>query len=215
VDGPDHLGEPVSGGPARIFGALALVLLLLPLSASAEDAEIAAPAVRDVTPPGVTPAPSGRGPLVREPVPAPAPDGPRWHKFILPMTSDSATFIVEDRVITIAGVVPPSRTATCAAGDSTDWPCGAIALAALRRFLAGRPVQCFFGPADKAAQLTAACRVGKIDIGLWLLKAGWAKAADGASDAYRAAAEAAHCARRGLWHGGDLPTDCPPVEAGN
>jgi endonuclease YncB( thermonuclease family) len=189
-------------------------MIVLPtFAASANDTAPAA--VRNVTPPNFTPGPTVSGPLEREPVPPPPPDPPRWHRFNLPMTSDSATFMAGDRVISVAGVTPPARTDTCPTAEGGRWPCGTMALWALRHFLLGRPVECFFGPADDAPQITAACRVGKTDVALWLLTNGWAKPADSASDAYHQAALSAECARRGLWRGQAMPANCPPAETGN
>lgn len=171
------------------------------------------PPSRDVTPPGVTPAPVGPGPLVREPMPPPPPDAPRWHRFILPATTDAATFVVPNRKIRIAGVVAPPQSATCHSSVIGEWPCGDVALAALRHFLLGRPVQCSFLSADRSDPLVAPCRVGKTDLGSWLLAQGWAKAADDASEDYRRAADSARCTGRGLWHDGTPRLDCPAVKA--
>ncbi len=69
VDGADHLGEPVR--------ALALAVLAIGLTAATAwgaGPELVEPAVRNVTPPGMTPGPEVDGPLIREPVPPPPPD---------------------------------------------------------------------------------------------------------------------------------------------
>jgi endonuclease YncB( thermonuclease family) len=206
----------VRGSAGRAAGAALLALLGLVdvPSVLAGELEIVPPASRDVTPPGFTPGPGGSGPLVREPVPPPPPDAPRWHRFVLPMTTDAATFLAEDREVTVAGVVAPPRTETCPMADGEAWPCGKIALSSLRRFLLGRPVECWFGPSDTGRKLSVACRVGKTDIGLWLLAQGWAKPATDASDAYRQAADAARCAQRGLWRNGerDRRSQCPVTQ---
>ncbi|HZP19840.1 MAG TPA: thermonuclease family protein [Bauldia sp.] len=192
---------------------MAAALLVLagaaPLAAQEPAPDIVPPPSRDVTPPGFTPAPAGSGPLVREPVAPPPPIAERWHKFILPMTTDAATFVVADRQIDVAGVVADPRQTTCRLADGTEWPCGEAALAALRRFLLGRPVECWFRSDDPARPLTVPCRVGKTDIGLWLLATGWAKPADGAPEEYRKASQTARCARLGLWRGETPPADCP------
>jgi endonuclease YncB( thermonuclease family) len=193
----------VSRGAGCAAGAAMLALcFLLPAPVFAEEPEIVPPASRDVTPPGMTPGPAGAGPLVREAVPPPAPDPPRWHRFFLPVTTDAATFVSGGLTIKVAGVVPPSRSETCPEKDGATWPCGEVALGSLRRFLLGRAVECWFGPADTGPQITVACRVGKADIGLWLVSQGWAKPAADASGAYRQAADAARCGQRGLWRDG-------------
>lgn len=212
--------------PRGLAAALAVLLAVAPLAARAQEEEIVPPPSRDVTPPGMTPAPVGPGPLVREPVgeSVPAPDpapppmimpirraappvGPGWHRFVLPETTDAATFVVHDLTIRIAGVIAPARDATCHNAASEEWPCGDVALDAFRHFLLGRPVYCFLN-ADKSNSQVAPCKVGKTDLGDWLLAQGWAKAAASASRKYRRAADDARCAGRGLWNGIDERPQC-------
>jgi endonuclease YncB( thermonuclease family) len=177
-------------------------------------AEIVAPATRDVSPPGITPPAltDDSAPLVRIPVPPPPPQPPRWRRFFLPMTADAATFTVGALSIRIAGVAALAPDATCGDGDGVSWPCGTTALYSLRRFLHGRAVECYMAPlAAGAEEVTVPCRVGPTDLGAWLLSAGWAKAGEGASDAYRADAGAAQCSGLGIWRGAAKPAGCPPA----
>jgi len=209
--------------------ALGLSLGLAAATAVAQEleGEIVPPPSRDVTPPGVTPAPVGPGPLIREYVPPPPPpvrvlvppplvhepvsDPLRWHRFILPETTDAATFVVDGRSIRIAGVFALARSATCRNAAEEDWPCGDVALEAFRHFLLGRPVECSFLGADASDPLIAPCRVGRTDLGSWLLRQGWAKAGSQASPRYRQAAGDARCADRGLWHGTDERAACMAI----
>jgi hypothetical protein len=220
MDGPDHLGKPVK----RVTRATTIAALALTVAAVASAAlstragadDIVAPATRDVSPPGITPSPSGSGPLVRVPVPPRPPDPPRWRRFFLPATTDAATFKVGGLAIHIAGVAAPLPEAACPLADGTTWPCGQTALYSFRRFLHGRAVECYFAaPADATSDVAAPCRIGAIDLGTWLLAAGWAKPAARASDAYAAAADSAQCAGLGLWQGDPKPASCPPVTAAN
>jgi len=196
----------------RLIAVVAMLAFVAatPVGAQAPMAEIVAPAARDVTPPGVTPGPSSEGPLMREPMPPRPPDPPRWRRFFLPETTNAATFVAGDRTIRIVGVSAPARDATCRQASGAAWPCGRTALHALRMFLRGRAIECFFPHADTAVEITAPCRVGKTDLGLWLLSQGWAKPGQYATDEYRKAADGARCARRGLWRGGESNGDlCP------
>lgn len=186
-----------------VIGAILAFVAASPADAQAPPPEIVAPASRDVTPPGVTPGPSRGGLLVREPAPPRPPDPPRWRRFFLPETTDAATFVAGDRTIKISGIAAPLRQATCQPSDGAAWPCGRTALHALRMFLRGRAIECFFPYADTAVEITAPCRVGKSDLGLWLLAQGWAKPGQYATDDYRQAADGARCAGRGLWRGVD------------
>jgi len=219
---------------AMVLG-LSVAFAPMPSVAQELEGEIVPPPSRDVTPPGVTPAPAGPGPLVREYVPPPQVSRPlsdppdrepvaappareplsdplRWHRFILPETTDAATFVVDGRSIRIAGVLALARSATCRNAADEDWPCGDVALDALRHFLLGRPVECSFLGADTSDPLIAPCRVGRTDLGSWLLRQGWAKAAGQASPLYRHAAADARCAGRGLWHGVDERADCMAIK---
>lgn len=192
---------------ARFFLILALVFSVS--SALAE--EIVAPAARNVTPPGMTPGPGGDGPLIREPVPPRPPDPPRWRRYFLPRTTDAATFVVRNITIRIAGVTPPAADEVCPLADGSDWPCGRMALFALRKFLHGRAVECFFAPPGDATEIAAPCRVGKTDLGAWLLAQGWVKPNELATAADRAATAQARCARLGVWRGEARPDYCPAL----
>jgi endonuclease YncB( thermonuclease family) len=170
------------------------------------DEAIVKRADRDVSPPGVMPVPAG--PLVREPVPPTPPEPARWRRYFLPATTDAGTFQVQGLTIHVSGVTPPARSDVCEATDGGSWPCGASALFALRRFLHGRAVECYFPQVEGVNEVTAPCRVGHQDIGLWLLQHGWATPSAIATDDYRAGATTAACAGLGLHRGGTAPSDC-------
>ncbi len=135
---------------------------------------------------------------------------PRWWRFFLPVTTDSATFKVDDTTIRNRGSDAPPVDATCPVPGSEPWPCGQTALHALRMFLHGRAIECYYPRIDGVTDITAPCRVGQSDIGLWLLTEGWARPNDLATDEYRKAATEALCDQRGIWRGQRRATDCPP-----
>lgn len=213
--------QPASTGPAKGAGsgggwvAHALATALLLACSSVAAAQTAAPeivprATRNVTPPGMTPGPSPDGPLIRLPPPPKEPEPARWRRYPLPRTTDSATFVVGRATIRVSGVAALPLSLACRRADTgAEWPCGQLALEALRKFLRGRPVECYFPPAGDATLIIAPCRVGSTDLGLWLLREGWAEPDEQATDEYRAAAREARCARRGRWRG-NMPEDgCP------
>jgi endonuclease YncB( thermonuclease family) len=190
--------------------ALATALSLGGALAQDEGIEIVPPASRDVTPPGVMPAPGGDGPLIREKVPPPPADGPRWRRFFLPIALDAGTIQVKDRRIKFADVVAPEATTLCEMkSGGPGWPCGRAALSALRMFLRGRAVECLHAGDDNADPLVALCRIGSIDIGLWLVRLGWAGAGRNASEDYQAAARLARCSNLGLWREVAREASCP------
>ncbi len=201
MDRADRVGEPVK------HLILVVALCLAGMSAGAQ--EIVPPPDRNVTPGNMTPGPRVDGPLVREPAPPRPPAQPRWWRFFLPVTTDAVTFKVNDKTIRVAGVESPPVDAKCPTAGGEPWPCGRTALYALRRFLHGRAIECYFPREDGAVDITAPCRVGQSDIGLWLLAQGWARPNDLATDEYRSAASEAVCARRGIWRGQKPGADCP------
>ena len=187
--------------------ALALLVLLAPGAPLAmADDMVVKPADRNVSPPGVMPIPAG--PLLREAVPPRPPEPPRWRRFVLPQTPDAGTFVVADATVHVSDVAPLARDETCVVADGSQWPCGASALFALRRFLHGRAVECYFPYVEGESEVTAPCRVGRQDVGLWLLQNGWARASDLATDEYRAAVKAAACGGLGVFRGVPAPGDC-------
>jgi endonuclease YncB( thermonuclease family) len=169
------------------------------------------PTVRDVTPSGVTPAPRVEGPLERIPALPRVPEPARWWRFYLPVTTDSATFVTDGRIIRVAGVIPPPVDRICASPDGSEWPCGRMALTSLRMFLRGRAVECFYVLSQATPEMTTPCRVGPTDIAAWLLTQGWAAPADEVSEDYRRDAAAARCGKRGLWRGEVPPDTCAAV----
>jgi endonuclease YncB( thermonuclease family) len=192
------------------LAARSVLLLAFVVFASAGLAEeIVAPATRNVTPPGMMPAPEGEGPLIREPIPPRPPEPARWRRYFLPITTDAATFLVKGQTIRIAGVTPPAIDEICHLADASEWPCGRTALYSLRMFLRGRAVECFFPPAEGATEIIAPCRVGKTDLGLWLLAQGWTRPSDLATSEYLTASVGARCVGAGIWRGSGKPAICP------
>ncbi len=210
MDGAYRLGQPMRRSVQ--LGCAAYLLMALMEAAVGQSAtpEIVAPAARNVTPPGVTPGPAADGPLVREPTPPPPPDPPRWRRFFLPKTSNSATLHVDERTIRISGVTGPSAETVCQRTDGSEWPCGRAALYGFRMFIGGRAVECYFPAVEGAVDIIAPCRIGRTDLGLWLSQQGWAMPNELATDEYRKASEDARCAYRGLWRWTDQTNKgCP------
>ena len=194
---------------ARSLVAVAALLIVTPpLHAQDETREIVPRASRDVTPPGATHLPASDTPLTREPVPPPPPDPARWRRFALPRTTDAATFKVDRLTIRVSGVSPPAADQTCRMANGEDWPCGQTALLSLRLFLGGRAVECYFPRPEGVEEIVAPCRVGKTDLGQWLLGEGWATPDSNATSAYRDAARQAECTGKGLWRHAARPSNC-------
>jgi len=159
--------------------------------------------VRDVTPAEVTAGPAITGPLTRvEPEPEPESSPPaaeaRVERVFKPLVASAALLVVRDREIRLAGILAPSAEQTC--GES-NWPCGLMARAALRRFIRGRAVECEVPAGAEEIPDPAVCRVGGESLSEWLVAQGWAESA---GDAYAGLESSARQDGLGLW-GADRP----------
>ena len=95
----------------------------------------------------------------------------------------------------LAGVAVTSPDETC--GEPADaWPCGRLALTAIRRFVRTRTISCVPVLEGSDGQPVARCEVGGQDIADWLVTHGWARA-DGPT--YQDAERDAKEERAGLW----------------
>lgn len=98
--------------------------------------------------------------------------------------------------VTIAGVAPLEEGASCNA-DGEEWNCGARARTAFRGFLRGRAVVCDVPPEKTAGEAVAKCRLGKMDVGEWLVANGWARAEAGGP--YEDAGRKAEADKKGIF----------------
>lgn len=99
-------------------------------------------------------------------------DGPALYR---PVTNAAGTFEAMGYTITVAGTEAVDAGEVCSfKGES--WPCGVRARAAFRAFLRGRAVTCAVPPDIASGAVTADCRIGKQNVGEWLVENGWARA---------------------------------------
>ncbi len=120
--------------------------------------------------------------------------------FFRPVATQSTVFQSMDRTVTIAGTQSLSADETCQSAGVT-WGCGIRARSAFRLWLRGRALVCKLPPDADGAEIVASCRLGKQDVGAWLVSNGWARAADGGP--YVQAAQKARAAHLGIF--GDPP----------
>lgn len=95
-----------------------------------------------------------------------------------PSVTSSASFVAMGYTIYIAGIEGIDAGETCIAGVAS-WPCGERAMLAFRYFLRGRAPLCQVLPPAERQPVAAACRLGKQDVGAWLVVNGWARARPG------------------------------------
>ena len=80
--------------------------------------------------------------------------------------------------VAIAGTesIDPAQTCT---SDGVEWQCGIRARTAVRLWLRGRALSCQVPPEADREFIVANCRLGKQDVGAWLVSNGWARAVAG------------------------------------
>lgn len=115
--------------------------------------------------------------LALPPKPVP-PD--KWKGTLLhrPVAVSSARFEAMGRTVALAGIDGVEPDETCAS-EGVAWPCGVRARTAFRTWLRGRSLSCAVPPESDRHVVVAACRLGKQDVGLWLVANGWARATAG------------------------------------
>lgn len=137
------------------------------------------------------------GDLGLAPPPKPiAPDD--WEGTLLyrPAVTSSASFESMGYTIFIAGTDAIGPDQTCEF-EGVVWRCGERATLAFRYWLRGRAPLCQVFPPAERRPVAAACRLGKQDVGAWLVSNGWAHARPGGG--YEKAEEVARTARMGVF----------------
>ena len=101
-----------------------------------------------------------------------------WRETLLyrPIATSSATFESMGWKLAISGAQDIGVDQTCSFHDEV-WPCGQRARAAFNAWLRGRALNCFLPPETERFAIAASCRLGKQDVGAWLVSNGWAMAA--------------------------------------
>jgi endonuclease YncB( thermonuclease family) len=147
----------------------------------------------------------------------PKPQAPKPLLF-RPVAEAAGVIAADGRTITIDGVELIGSDEVCAGRSGKDWPCGRAARTAFRAFLRGRAVTCDFPVGEVPKELTASCRLGKRDVGAWLVVNGWARAAPGGP--YADAGKSAQSGGKGVFGPGpdlsgpaaaDVTAATPPV----
>ncbi|MER9300488.1 thermonuclease family protein [Mesorhizobium sp. M0621] len=103
-----------------------------------------------------------------------------WREVLLyrPIATSSAMFESMGWKVIISGVQGIDLDGSCSFHDVT-WPCGQRARAAFHSWLRGRALKCFVPPDVERFAIAAPCRLGKQDVGAWLVSNGWATALPG------------------------------------
>jgi endonuclease YncB( thermonuclease family) len=113
-----------------------------------------------------------------------------------PVASAAGVIEGKDRSVAIAGIDAVPLDQICTDERARKWGCGLHARGAFRAFLRGRAVVCD-EPLPGGEDAAVACRVGKQDLGQWLVENGWARAAPGGP--YVEVQAAAERAKKGIF----------------
>lgn len=121
-----------------------------------------------------------------------------WEGTLLyrPVVTSSATFEAMGYTIVVSGTKAIGSDQNCEF-EGVAWRCGERAMLAFRYWLRGRAPLCQVFPPAERQPVAAACRIGKQDVGAWLVSNGWAHALPGGG--YEKAEEVARKAGMGMF----------------
>lgn len=143
-----------------------------------------------------------------KPPKAKMPDDWNGTKLFQPVATAAGVIEAKGYSVAVSGIDIVGQDETCTdAGKS--WACGIRARTAFRAFLRGRTVVCTVPPEGGRDLIAAECRVGKQDIGQWLIENGWARAAKGSP--YIEAGEKARADKKGIFGPAPKLSGLPPV----
>lgn len=135
-------------------------------------------------------------------------------KLFQPVASAAGLIEANGYSVAVSGIDIVKEDETCT-DDGKSWACGVRARTAFRSFLRGRAVACKVPPEADHDLIAAECRIGKQDVGQWLVENGWARATAGGP--YVEAGDKARTAKKGIFGAapdlGGLPPAPTPVAA--
>ncbi|RWO44859.1 MAG: thermonuclease family protein [Mesorhizobium sp.] len=124
------------------------------------------------------------------------PDDWNGTKLFQPVAPAAGLIEAKGYSVAVSGIDIVRQDETCSE-DGKTWPCGVRARTAFRAFLRGRAVVCTVPPEGGRDLIAAECRIGKQDVGQWLVDNGWARAARGGP--YIEAGDKARTAKKGIF----------------
>ncbi len=135
-------------------------------------------------------------------------------KLFQPVASAAGLIEANGYSVAVSGIDIVRQDETCSE-DGKSWACGIRARTAFRSFLRGRAVACKVPPEADRNLIAAECRIGRLDVGQWLVENGWARAVAGGP--YVEAGDKARADKKGIFGAapdlGGLPPAPMPVAA--
>lgn len=138
------------------------------------------------------------------------PDDWNGTKLFQPVASAAGLIEAKGYSVAVSGIDIVKQDETCS-DDGKSWPCGIRARTAFRSFLRGRAVVCTVPPEGGRDLIAAECRIGKQDVGQWLVENGWARPAKGGP--YVEAGDKARTAKKGIFGSAPDLSGMPPMPA--
>ncbi|MDN3714331.1 thermonuclease family protein [Paracoccus cavernae] len=114
---------------------------------------------------------------------------------------DGDTIEIHGTRIRLRRVDAPEAAQLCEDQEGKSWRCGQQAALALDQFIGRRVVHCNELGKGKYRRTLASCRVGRTDLGAWLVSEGWAIAYLDRKGLYREAQDQAEANKRGIRSG--------------
>ena len=111
---------------------------------------------------------------------------------------DGGTLRLQNHVVRLLGVDPPSRGTTCKASDGIGFDCGAAATNALAALVQQTPVACRLHGHDDMGRPYAICEASGTELNQAVVASGWGRA-DDLLPALKGDEAVARAQRRGLW----------------
>lgn len=138
------------------------------------------------------------------------PDDWNGTKLFQPVATAAGLIEAKGYSVAVSGIDIVKQDETCT-DDGKSWACGVRARTAFRAFLRGRAVVCLVPPEGGRDLIAAECRIGKQDVGQWLVENGWARAVAGGP--YVEAGDKARAAKKGVFGAAPDLSGLPPAPA--
>ena len=115
---------------------------------------------------------------------------------------DGDTFVLGAERVRLWGVDAPEGRQLCKDARGQAYRCGDVARERLKALMGGKAVDCRERDRDGYGRMVAQCRVGSLDLGEAMVRAGWSvEYRQFSHGAYVTAEREARTAKRGLWAG--------------
>lgn len=162
----------------------------------------APPSSSDERKPGTLPnerAETERQAKLDAPVAETPPEPPKPKRLYQVRVEDAGTLKSGELTIRLGGIEPRSALDRCKFDSGKEWPCGAVARAALTRLIRGRSVECVLEEKSGEQEVVTRCTAGNTDLSQWMVRQGWAEPATADDKLLADAEENARRENRGVW----------------